>query len=139
MTTLYDDYIWDGGDGTFGSIGNWREWKKRSAQVSSKGYPLSHADVNSIKKDDKKADDLFLTKTEVDKKIEELEKKLVGHVTNSELEANIVYAEIYKKLGAAETKIQILEVDVQLLSDDNERLKKLLNTYTKFDIMDFEE
>lgn len=134
MTTLYDDYIWDGGDGTFGSIGNWRQWKNRSAQVSSKGYPLSHADIDPIKKDD-----LFPTKTEIDKKIEELEKRLKKYMKDFEHETNIVYAEIYKKLGAAETKIQILEVDVQLLSDDNERLKKLLNTYTKFDIMDFEE
>lgn len=139
MTTLYDDYIWDGGNGTFGSIENWRQWQKRSAQVSSKGYPLSHANVDPIKKDDKKADDLFPTKTEVDNKIEELEKKLVGHITNSEHEANVVYSEIYERLSAAERKIKILEIDVQLLEDDNEKLKKLLNTYDRFDMMDFDK
>lgn len=134
MTTLFDEFIWDGGQDRFNNVETWQKWRED-------GKPYV-----SPKRDDKSADDIFPQKSEAEKRIEKLEKKLDREIEKIRSEREHIETKVKEQLKTMNEALTSMQIFNQLLTTrvkdiekDNKRLRDLLNEYDKFDIMEFED
>jgi septal ring factor EnvC (AmiA/AmiB activator) len=137
VTTLYDDYIWDGGYEKFGDMERWKEWKKRRDwEPAVPAHPNNNPYYPYEKKDDKSADDLFPQKTELQKKIEELEIRLEQSIRDARHEIEDQQKKLSEKITMLEGIIMSMQDRIEFLGEENKKLKDIVNEYNRFDIMD---
>jgi len=140
MTTLYDEYVWSGGENQYGSYDNFRKHRDMDRSKILPRHPTITHIPSPIEEKNKENKDKKITRP--DNAASVAYDNLRAAVENLRYVSDMDQKEIQglkAEVKANKNSIALLLKKVVEIQETNKELKQLLNTYNRFDIMEVDD